>query len=222
MQTIEIQGHLREAVGSKNAKKLRREGQVPCVLYGGKDNVHFYADERELNKLIYTPNVYQVSLKVGNDTTTAVMRNPEFHPVQDNLLHLDFIEVLPGEAVTMRIPVHLTGTALGVKNGGVLRHNAKKLLVRGMIEHIPDEILVDVTPMRIGQSKKVGELDIPNLEILESPNRVVVAVKTSRKAIVDEEEEEEGEEGEGEEGAEGEEGSTEEGAEKTAEAPAEG
>ena len=204
MKTIEIKGHLRESLGTKTAKQLRREGQVPCVAYGGEKNVHFYADERELNKLIYTPNVYQVNLDIDGQKIIAVMRNPEFHPVKDNLLHLDFIEILPGKLTTMRIPLNLTGASIGVKNGGVLRHNAKKLLVRGLIENIPDEILVDISAMKIGHSKKVGELDIKDLEILESDNRVVVAVKTSRKAVTTDEEDEEGEEGEeGEDGAEG-------------------
>ncbi len=208
MKTIEIKGHLRESLGTKYAKQLRREGQVPCVTYGGDKNVHFHADERELNKLIYTPNVYQVNLDIDGQKIIAVMRNPEFHPVKDNLLHLDFIEVLPGKPTTMRIPLNLEGVSAGVKNGGVLRHNAKKLLVRGLLENIPDEILVDISEMKIGDSKKVGELDIKDLEILESDNRVVVAVKTSRKAVsIDEDEE-------GTEGAA-------EGAESAAEAPAE-
>ncbi len=201
MKTIEINGHLRKSLGTKNAKALRREGQVPCVVYGGEKNVHFYADERELNKLIYTPNVYQINLDLDGLKVSVVMRNPEFHPVMDNLLHLDFIEVQAGKPTTMRIPVTLTGSSIGVKNGGVLRHNAKKLLVRGSIDNIPDEITIDISPMKIGHSKKVGDLDIPNLEILESDNRVLVAIKTSRKALADEESEE-GEEGEG--GAEGE------------------
>jgi large subunit ribosomal protein L25 len=213
MKTIEINGHLRESLGTKNAKQLRREGQVPCVVYGGEKNTHFYADERELNKLIYTPNVYQVLLDIDGTKVNAVMRNPEFHPVKDNLLHLDFIEVLSGKPTTMRIPLTLTGVSIGVKNGGVLRHNAKKLLVRGVIENIPDEIAIDITDMKIGTSKKVGEIDIKDLEVLESSNRVVVAIKTSRKAIVEEEVE-------GEEGAEGEE-ATAEGDDAAAEAPAE-
>ncbi|GAB5539768.1 MAG: 50S ribosomal protein L25/general stress protein Ctc [Salibacteraceae bacterium] len=222
MKTIEISGHLRESVGTKNAKALRREGQVPCVAYGGEKNVHFYADERELNKLIYTPNVYQVNLDLDGTKISAVMRNPEFHPVKDNLLHLDFIEVTSDTPTTMRIPVTLTGNSIGVKNGGVLRHNAKKLLVRGLIDNIPDEISIDITSMRIGNSKKVGDLEIPNLEILESDNRVVVAVKTSRKAIADEEAEAaEAAEGEEAEGAEGE-TSEGEGGEEKSEAPAEG
>lgn len=216
MKTIEIKGHLRESLGSKTAKQLRREGQVPCVLYGGAANTHFHADIRDLNKLIFTPNVYQVNLDLGGKSTIAVMREPQYHPVSDDLIHLDFVEVVPGTPISMRIPVHLEGNSIGVKNGGVLRHNAKKLLVRGLIENIPDEIMIDITPMRIGNSKKVGELNIPNLEILESDNRVVVAIKTSRKAIA----EEEAEAADGEEGEEGAEEGAAEGASETAEASA--
>jgi large subunit ribosomal protein L25 len=192
MKTIEIKGHLRESVGSKSAKELRREGQVPCVLYGGEKNVHFYADIRELNKLILTPHVYQVNLDLNGKHTLGVMREPQFHPVHDQLIHLDFIEVVPGTPVAMRIPVHLEGNAIGVKNGGSLRHNAKKLLVRGLIENIPDEIMLDITTMKIGDSKKVGDINIKNLDILESSNRVAVSIKTSRKAISDTEAEEAG------------------------------
>jgi large subunit ribosomal protein L25 len=201
MKTIEINGHLRETLGTKTAKHLRREGQVPCVVYGGKENLHFHADERELNKLIYTPNVYQVKLNLDGKELNAVMRNPEYHPVSDKLIHLDFIEVIAGKLVTMRIPVQLEGTAIGVKNGGVLRHNAKKLLVRGLIENIPDTIEVEISKMKIGTSKKVGELDIANLEVMESSNRVIVAIKTSRKAVTTEEGEEGAEAAEGAEGA---------------------
>lgn len=214
MNKIEIKGHLRETVGASSAKQLRREGQVPCVAYGGEENIHFYADIRELNKLIYTPDVFQVELDIDGKKISAVIRNPEFHPVHDQLIHLDFIQILPGKVVTLRIPVRLEGNSIGVKNGGVLRHNAKKLLVRGQIDDIPNEITIDISPMRIGHSKKVGDLSIPNLEILESSNRVLVAVKTSRKAIAETEEEEDGEEGETSEG-EGGEG-------EPAEAPAEG
>lgn len=185
MKTIEIKGHLRESVGSKTAKELRREGQVPCVLYGGEKNVHFHADIRELNKLILTPNVYQVNLELNGKHTIGVMREPQFHPVHDQLIHLDFIEVVAGTPVAMRIPVHLEGSSVGVKSGGVLRHNAKKLLVRGLIENIPDEIMIDITSMKIGDSKKVGDISIKNLDILESSNRVAVSIKTSRKAVAE-------------------------------------
>lgn len=218
MKTIEINGHLRGSIGSKSAKQLRREGQVPCVIYGGEENIHLHADERELNKLIYTPHVFLITLKLGDKEYSVVMREPQYHPVSDKLIHLDFVEVVPGRPVSIMLPVTLTGNAIGVRNGGVLRRNAKKLMVRGMINDIPEEISLDITNMRIGNSTKVGDLSFAGIEFLEAANRVVVAIKTSRKAIADEEEEEEGE---GEEGAEGAEEGGEGGGEEKAEAPAE-
>lgn len=134
-------------------------------------------------------------------------------------MHMDFVEVLPGKPVSLKLPVVLEGSAIGVRNGGVLRRNAKVLYVRGMVDSLPDAITIDISNMRIGHSKKVGDLDIPGVEMLEAANRVVVAIKTSRRAIADDAEEE-GEEGEG---AEGEESTSAEGSsEAAAEAPAEG
>lgn len=215
MKTIEISGHLREAVGSQDAKQLRREGMVPCVVYGGSENLHFYADERELDKIIYTPDVFLINLVLGDTKVQAVRRDAQFHPVKDNLLHMDFVEVVPGKAISLKLPVALTGNAIGVRNGGVLRRNAKMLYVKGMVDDLPDTITIDISKMRIGHTIKVGDLNIAGVEMLEAANRVVVAIKTSRKAIADEEAEE------AEEGAEGEE-SAAEGGEEGAEAPAEG
>lgn len=200
MKTMEIKGHLREGLGSKEAKGLRREGQVPCVIYGGEQNIHFYADSRELGKLIYTPEVYKINLHLGEKQVTVVVRDAQFHPVQDNILHMDFAEVVAGKPVLVRLPVLLTGQSIGVKNGGVLRRNAKKLLVKGLVDALPDAIEVDITTMKIGTSVKVGDLEIEGVEFMETDNRVVVAIKTSRKAVTTDDEE--GEEGEATEGAE--------------------
>ena len=222
MKTIEINGHLREAVGGSSAKQLRREGQVPCVVYGGKENIHFHADERELNKLVYTPDVFLITIKAGDKEVKAVLRDAQYHPVEDSILHMDFVEVVPGQPISLKLPVALEGTAVGVRNGGVLRRNAKVLYVRGMVDDLPDEITIDISNMRIGHSKKVGDLSIPGVEMLEAANRVVVAIKTSRRAIAEEEEEAAAEAEEGAEGEEGEESSGEGGSEEKAEAPAEG
>jgi len=221
MKTIEITGHLREAVGGTSAKQLRREGHVPCVVYGGEENLHFRADERELNKLVYTPDVFLITLKLGEKQVKVVLRDVQYHAVGDNILHMDFIEVLPGKAVSITLPVALEGSSLGVRNGGVLRRNAKVLFVRGMVDALPDAIAIDITAMRIGETIKVGDLNIPGVEMLEAANRVVVAIKTSRKAIADEEaeaaEEDASAEGEESTAAEGE-GASSDGAE----APEEG
>lgn len=197
MKTFEINGHLREEVGKKNAKNLRREGMVPCVIYGGESNIHFYADERELNKLIYTGEVYVAKFNLNGSSYDAVIRDSQFHPVSDKLLHMDFVQVFADRPVTVSLPVRLSGVSIGVKNGGTLRHNAKKLKVKGMLTDLPDALEIDITRMRIGTSKKVAELNFKGLSILEADNRVVVAVKTSRKAIAETEEEEAAEGGEG-------------------------
>lgn len=186
MKTIEVKGHLRESLGSKSAKQLRREGQVPCVVYGGSEVVHFYGDERELNKLLYTPNVYLVTLNLGSKTIQAVVREAQFHPVSDHTIHMDFTEVANDKTVNISMPVRLTGSAAGVKSGGTLKQNAKKLKVRGVVSKLPDEIMIDVTELRLAQSIKVGDLKIEGLEIAEAPNRVVVEVKSTRKAVADE------------------------------------
>jgi large subunit ribosomal protein L25 len=197
MKTIEINGHLREAVGSKSAKQLRREGQVPGVVYGGGRNIHFYADSRELDKLVYTPDVFKITLNLNGEKAVAVLRDAQYHPVQDNMLHIDLVEVVDGQPVTLQLPVALTGNSVGIKNGGVLRKNAKKLLVKGMIDDLPDTITIDIEKMKIGDVIKVSDLTTEGVEFLETGNRVVVAIKTSRKAVKTDEEEE------GEEGAEG-------------------
>lgn len=202
MKTIEINGHLREAVGSQDAKQLRREGMVPCVVYGGSENLHFYADERELNKIVYTPDVYLINLNAGNKKVQVVRRDAQFHPVKDSILHMDFVEVVPGKPISLRLPVSLEGNAIGVRNGGILRRNAKLLYVKGMVNDLPDTITVDISKMRIGHVKKVSDLSIPGVEFLEAGNRVVVAIKSSRKAVADSEEEAEESEGEAAESAE--------------------
>lgn len=202
MKTIEINGHLREAVGSQDAKQLRREGMVPCVVYGGSENLHFYADERELNKIVYTPDVYLINLTAGNKKVQVVRRDAQFHPVKDSILHMDFVEVVPGKPIALRLPVSLEGNAIGVRNGGILRRNAKLLYVKGMVNDLPDTITVDISKMRIGHVKKVSDLSIPGVEFLEAGNRVVVAIKSSRKAVADSEEEAEESEGEAAESAE--------------------
>ena len=220
MKTIEINGHLREAVGGSSAKQLRREGRVPCVVYGGEENLHFHADERELNKLVYTPDVFLITLKLGDKAVNAVLRDAQYHAVGDNILHMDFVEVLPGKSVSLKLPVSLEGNSIGVRNGGVLRRNAKVLFVRGMVNDLPDAITIDIAKMRIGDSIKVGDLNIPGVEMLEAANRVVVAIKTSRKAIADEEAE--AAEDEAAEAAEGAEGDAPAAEGEGAEAPAEG
>ena len=204
MKSITINGSPRESVGKKATKALRNAGQVPCVLYGGDNHpVHFSAPELAFSKLVYTPNAHTVVIELTDGTTlNAVLQEIQFHPVTDRILHVDFYQLFDDKEIALNIPVTLTGSSAGVKNGGVLRKNNRKLRVKALPVNLPDLIEIDITDLKIGDKVSVGDLDQSKYTLLHSDNTVVCQIKTSRTAIVDEEEEEEGEEGvEGAEGA---------------------
>ena len=208
MKALKLSGSPREGVGKKDAKKLRREGKVPCVLYGGEKQVQFSIPEKEFKPLIFTPHTYLIELDLEGKTYKCILQDVQYHPVKDNILHVDFLEIFDNKPVTIAIPLHYTGTAKGVLKGGRLFRKYRKLTVKALSEHLPDEIVVDITKLGINDSIKIEELERPNLTFLDPPTSVAAAVKTQR--AVEEEEEEEGEEGaEGEEGSEGEEGKAE-------------
>jgi large subunit ribosomal protein L25 len=203
MKSITINGSKRESVGKKAAKALRNAGQVPCVLYGGDKPVHFSANELAFSKLVYTPNAHTVviALKDG-ETYDAVLQDIQFHPVTDKILHIDFYQLFEDKEIALNIPVNLIGNSKGVKNGGVLRRNNRKLRVKALPINLPDFIEVDIAPLKIGDKVCVGDLPSEKFTFLHNDNMVVCQIKTARLAIVDEvDEEEEGVEGE--EGAEG-------------------
>jgi len=203
MKSVALQGNKRTDRGTTNAKALRTEEKVPAVLYGGKENTHFTVNEIQFGKLINSPNVYFVDLDVDGSKHRAIIKEVQYHPVTDRVLHVDFLEVIEGQPLTVNLPIQLTGQSKGVLNGGKLRMVTRRLQVRGLAEAMPEFITIDITSLRIGQSIKVGALSIDGLTFLDSENAVVVAVKRSRVVVEDEEEEEEGEEGATAEGAEG-------------------
>ncbi len=216
MNTVSLSGSLRENVGKKDAKKHRREGKVPCVLYGGKEQVPFVINELDFDKLIFTPDVFLLNLDVDGKTYLAILQDVQYHPVTDKVLHADFLEVHDSKPITIGLPVEFFGDVPGVIAGGRLIKKMRKLIVRGLINDIPEQIKVDMSAMNIGDNIKVSDLADDKLKFLDHPSAVVVLVKTARALIDLEEEEEEGEEGE--EGAEGtEEGETTEGGVKPAE-----
>jgi len=218
MKSITINGSQRESVGKKATKALRNAGQVPCVLYGGDKPVHFSADELAFSKLVYTPNAHTVVIALDNgETFDAVLQDIQFHAVTDKILHIDFYQLFENKEIALDIPVNLVGNSRGVKNGGVLRRNNRKLRVKALPVNLPDFIEIDITPLKIGDKVAIEDLKTDKFTFLHTDNTVVCQIKTARAAIVDEVEEEE--EGlEGEEGAEGTEGATTEGAETTADA----
>ena len=180
MQTIQINGTARNDFGKKFAKAARREGQVPCIVYGGGEEIAFSVDAKELGQLIYTPNSYIIEINIDGKIVKAVMREVQFHPVREQILHVDFYRVQEGKPVAVNVPVRLTGNAEGVKIGGKLALSARKLTVKGLVEYIPDEIVVDVTPLKVGQTIFVGDLQHENLTFITPATTAVCAVRVTR------------------------------------------
>ena len=187
MKSITIDGSQRESVGKKATKALRNAGQVPCVLYGGDKPVHFSAPELAFSKLVYTPNAHTVVINLENgETLNAVLQDIQFHPVTDRILHVDFYQLFEDKEIALDIPVQLVGNSRGVKNGGVLRKNNRKLRIKALPANLPDFIEIDITPLKIGDKVAVGDLPSGDYTFLHTDNTVVCQIKTARTAIIDE------------------------------------
>lgn len=182
MKTFELKGTLRTELGKKVAKAERASDVVPCVLYGGESNFHFVVTNSDLRKLVYSPEVFVVDLKIEGKVIKSIIKALQFHPVTDKLLHIDFLEVNDKKPVAVEIPVKLEGLAEGVKAGGKLALEMRKLKVKGIYSDIPENLVVDVTNLGLGKTIQVGTLTVPNIEILNAKNAVVCQVKLTRAA----------------------------------------
>ncbi len=182
MKTIEISVKKRVNTGKTDTRNLRKEDNVPCVLYGGKEVKHFYAHKNEFRKLVYTPDALIVHLNIDGEKHEAIMQALQFHPVSDIINHIDFIEVDESKPVIVNIPIELTGSCIGVKNGGKLREKRRSLKVRGLVKNLPEVLQIDMSAIDIGQVIKVSDLSYPNIELLDQPRSMVVSVISSRLA----------------------------------------
>ena len=185
MKTISVKAVKRADFGKKAAKAIRREGMVPCVLCGNGETETFSVDPREIKPLIYTPNSYIVEFDIEGKKEQAALREAQFHPVREEILHLDFYRtpkdsVIEGKPVSIAIPVRLTGNAEGVKVGGKLALSARKLVVSALVENLPDEIVVDVTELGVGKTIFVGDLEFENLKFITPATTAVCAVRVTR------------------------------------------
>ncbi|MET3731383.1 50S ribosomal protein L25/general stress protein Ctc [Moheibacter stercoris] len=186
MKSITIQGVKRESVGKASTRTLRNADQVPCVVYGGNEPLHFSVDEKAFKGLVYTPEAHTVNLELADGTkVAAILQDIQFHPVTDKIIHADFYQLSDDKPVTIEVPVRLTGRARGVVNGGVMRFNMRKLKVRAIPANLPDEIVIDITSMRIGHKKYVDSIRNNDYTILHPDNAVIVAIRTSRTAVAD-------------------------------------
>jgi large subunit ribosomal protein L25 len=182
MKTIEISGSLRKDLGKKSSKELRKTNNVPCVIYGGKENIHFYTHENNFKNLVYTPDAHLVNLKIEGKEYNLVLKEIQFHPVSDKIIHVDFTEVATDKPVTIGIPIKVSGDSVGIKAGGKLRIRRRNLLVRGFVNDIPEFLPIDITEVKIHQSIKVGDLSFDKIELLDPKRSMVLAVATSRVA----------------------------------------
>ena len=189
MKSIAINGSLRTEIGKKATKSVRKADAVPCVLYGAQKDAngnqvatHFTVTNDELRNLVYTPHIYVVDLTIDGKTVNAIMKDIQFHPVTDKILHVDFYQIDEAKPIVMEVPVKLEGLAEGVKAGGKLALQVRKLKVKALYNVIPERLVIDVTNLGLGKTIKVGELSYEGLELLNAKEAVVCAVKLTRAA----------------------------------------
>lgn len=181
MYTVSMSGSLRENVGKKDAKTLRRQGLVPCVVYGGKEEqVKFTVEQRAFKSLLFTPDTNYVELEINGAKTRTILQDIQYHPLTGEVLHADFLRIFDDKPVTIAIPVKTTGTAPGVLQGGKLMLKIRKLKVKGLPDAIPQYAEVSIDGLEIGQGVKVEQIHIDNVELMDVKSSVVVWVKPTR------------------------------------------
>ena len=190
MKEITVSGQKRTDLGKKASKALRKQGMVPCNIYGekkGEDGkpvaLAFASPMSELRKLVYTPHIYVVNLNIDGESHPAILKELQFHPVTDALLHVDFYEVNDEKPITIGVPVKLNGLAQGVRDGGRMNLSIRKIDVTAPYQNIPEHLDIDVTSLRLGKSIKVGDLSFEGLELSTPKEVVVCSVKMTRQAV---------------------------------------
>ncbi len=175
-----MSGSPRESVGKKDAKLQRSEGKIPCVLYGGKEQIKFTADEKSFHQIIFTPDSHFIKLSISGKEHDCVLKDIQYHPVSDTILHADFIEFEMDKPLTMSVPVKFTGNAPGLIKGGQLVKKFRKLNVRALPADMPESVVIDISELDIDQKITVGELVQENFKILEQPERYIIAIRATR------------------------------------------
>jgi len=180
MKTVSLSGSLRGNVGKKDAKAQRVAGKVPCVIYGGKEQIHFSTDVTNFKPILYTPASFLININVDGKEYLTVLQDVQSHPVTDNILHVDFMELDPKKPVIISVPIKVTGTSPGVLKGGKLVKKFRKLKVKAMIKDLPDEIEISINDLDINQSVKVADVKLDNVEFLDIKSGLILSVQTTR------------------------------------------
>ncbi len=181
MKNVELIGTKRKINGTTAAKEIRRNKQIPCVLYGGKDVVHFSVDERALSKIVHSPDAFSVNLDIDGEKRTALLHDKQFQPVTDAVIHADLLETIEGREARVAMTIRLKGQSAGVRKGGKLTQPLRKVRVKGMAADLPELIEVDINDLDLNQSVLVSDLKFKGITILEKPNAVVATVKMAKK-----------------------------------------
>jgi large subunit ribosomal protein L25 len=180
MKTLTIKAKKRTDLGKQSSKVLRAQEQIPCVMYGGEEVLHFYAHINEFKNLVYTNHVHLAEIDIDGKGYKAVMKDIQFHPVTDAITHIDFIQVLDDKPTTVSLPIELTGTSKGVLSGGKIRQRRRYLKVKALVKHMPEILSIDITELNIGNAIKVEDLSFPNVELLDPAQALVVGIVSSR------------------------------------------
>jgi len=188
MKTIEISGSARKELGKKSSKQIRKNGDVPCVIYGKEGNVHFYAPEPSFKGLIFTPESHFVELTLEGKKYKLILQDAQYHPVSDKLIHCDFVQVHEEVPVVMNIPVKVFGNSAAVKAGAKLIVKKRSLKIRALAKEMPEHVSIDITDLKINHSIRVIDMSIPNLEFLDLKTVAIVTISASRVAVKEEEE----------------------------------
>jgi len=215
MNLVAISANARPNVGKKANKATRREGLVPCVIYGGKEVLTFSGRALDFRDLVYTPEFKLAEITLGGTTYKCILKEIQFHPVTDEIMHIDFLQLVEGKPLKVMIPLRFRGTAPGVKEGGSLNQKVRRVKIKTMPKDLVPELFVDISKLKLNESVRVQDIEVTeNMEIMTSMMIPVATVETPRALRSAEDEELEGEEGEEGEGTEGEEGAAAEGGEE--------
>ena len=183
MKSITIKGSQRESVGKAASKALRNAGQVPCVLYGGDNVLHFSAPELAFKNIVYTPNVYTAAIELNGKTYDAILQDIQFDPVTDKIIHIDFYQLNKNKEITIEVPIQIEGTSPGIMAGGTLRIVNRKLKVKALPDNLPDFVSVDISGLEMGNKLYVTKLAQDKYKIMHPDNTVVCQVRVSRAAM---------------------------------------
>lgn len=190
MNSVSLSGSLRENVGKKDAKKLRAQGLVPCVIYGNGREIRFYTEAKSFKTILFTPETYIIDFTIDGQVCRTILQDIQYHPLSDEVLHADFLEVTEEKPITVTLPVRTEGTSPGVMRGGKLKLRIPRLKVKGLIKDLPDFVIVNISELNVNQAIRVKDLAIENVTPLVAANNIVCDVKAKKSAVTEEETEE--------------------------------